>query len=71
MKRAEVDWIEPPAPTVGVAEAVVDERAPESIAAVLWVPDPEQRRGWREFYIRRQGGSSKPNARPIGFGKPR
>ena len=39
-------------------------------AAVLWVPDPEQRHWWREYYIR-SDPHSKPNARPIGFGKPR
>jgi len=38
-------------------------------AAVLWVPDPEQRHWWREYYIRRS--DAKPNARPIGFGRPR
>ena len=39
-------------------------------AAVLWVPDPEQRHWWREYYIR-SDPHSKPNARPIGFGRPR
>lgn len=40
-------------------------------AAVLWVPDPEQRHWWREYYIRHADPHSKPNARPIGFGRPR
>lgn len=38
--------------------------------AVLWVPDPEQRHWWREYYIR-HAPHSKPNTRPIGFGRPR
>jgi len=29
-------------------------------AAVLWVPDPEQRRGWREYYVRKGGQPPKP-----------
>jgi hypothetical protein len=28
-------------------------------AAVLWVPDPEQRHGWREYYVR-HGPQPKP-----------
>jgi hypothetical protein len=37
-------------------------------AAVLWVPDPEQRRGWREYYVK-HGEPSKPGARErMGFG---
>ena len=34
--------------------------------AVLWVPDPDARRGWREYYVERP----RPGARPIGFRKP-
>lgn len=26
---------------------------PKRPAAVLWVPDPEQKSGWREFYVQR------------------
>lgn len=41
----------------------------EQYAAVLWLPDPEQRRGWREFYIRKRNGArSKPGERGWGFG---
>ena len=39
-------------------------------AAVVWAPDPEQRHGWREHYIRRPDPHSKPNTRPVGFGRP-
>lgn len=43
---------------------------PERDATVgtLWVPDPEQRHGWREFYVARP--DPKPGANPIGFRKP-
>jgi hypothetical protein len=34
-------------------------------AAVLWVPDPEQRRGWREYYVRKKA-AEKPGGR-LGF----
>lgn len=33
-------------------------------AAILWVPDPEQRHGWREYYVRH----AKPNAKPRTMG---
>lgn len=29
------------------------------VAAVLWVPDPEQRHGWREVYVRRTAPQSR------------
>jgi hypothetical protein len=35
-------------------------------AAVLWIPDPEQRRGWREYYVYRD----EPARRPMGFRGP-
>lgn len=43
---------------------------PERNAPVgtLWVPDPEQRHGWREFYVAHP--EPKPGANPIGFRKP-
>jgi hypothetical protein len=34
----------------------------------LYVPDPEQRSGWREHYVP-QKAEPKPGARPIGFGR--
>lgn len=38
-------------------------------AGVVWIPDPEQRRGWRERYVY---PAPKPGAerRPLGFRKP-
>jgi hypothetical protein len=35
-------------------------------AAVLWIPDPTERRGWRDMWIER-----KPESKPksIGFGR--
>lgn len=38
----------------------------EHPAGVLWVPDPEQRHWWREFYVRRIPDKEK---RRIGFGR--
>lgn len=52
--RLEEDGEEPPVELVrgqyaapGGEEDEVEWRA----CAVLWLPDPEQRRGWREYYI--------------------
>jgi hypothetical protein len=39
------------------------------VAGKLYVPDPEQRNGWREFYVHKPP-AWKPGARPLGFGKP-
>jgi len=35
--------------------------------AVLWIPDPEQRHGWREFYVKR--ATPKPGSKPMGYRK--
>lgn len=35
-------------------------------AAVLWVPDPEQRHGWREFYVYPDAWQ-KPSGKRLGF----
>lgn len=55
---------------VGQAHAVssVDE-GPDAPLGVMWVPDPEKRRGWREYYVY---PSPKPGAerRPLGFRRP-
>ena len=55
---------------VGSAHAVhgPEVEAPTPLGC-LWVPDPEQRRGWRERYIYPE---PKPGAerRRLGFGKP-
>lgn len=40
------------------------------IAGKLYLPDPEQRHGFREYYVHRPPAPSKPGARPIGFGRP-
>jgi hypothetical protein len=39
----------------------------EAPIAVLWVPDPEQRHRWREYYVRKP---DKKEDRPFGFRKP-
>ncbi len=50
----------------GSAEAAAGERDDHPIA-VLWLPDPEQRHGWREFYVRKQ--APKPGAKKMGYRK--
>lgn len=66
-RRAEVDWAETPYPVTVMGQADTSSRSgSDHPAAVLWVPDPEQRRGWRELYV------DKPGAplRGVGFRKP-
>jgi hypothetical protein len=41
---------------------------PDRPIAVLWLPDPEQRHGWREYYVAKHA-APKPG-RPLGFRKP-
>lgn len=56
---------------IGAAHAVSEPQndAPD-VAGKLYVPDPEQRHGWREFYVHRDMPALKPGARPLGFGRP-
>lgn len=57
------DTAETVARETGRAEcAATDEERP---VAVLWVPDPEQRHGWREYYVKRQ--PPKPNGKRMGY----
>lgn len=46
-----------------------DEPEAWNTAGILWLPDPETRHGWREYYIKRP----KPGAasRGMGFATPR
>lgn len=39
----------------------------ERPVAVLWLIDPEQRHGFREYYVKKQ--APKPNGKLIGFRK--
>lgn len=66
MPRLEVEpeWIPYDPVTIGHAEGGHGESA--APVAVLWVPDPEQRHGWREAYIY---PVEKPRP-PVGFRKP-
>jgi hypothetical protein len=66
--RAEYDWAEVPYPDTqqGHAEAL-PRGAPDRPAGVLWVPDPEQRHWWREYYVDKPGTAP---TRPFGFRKP-
>ncbi len=68
--RGEDDWYGTTWLGMGQAHGVTppDEERPE-MAAVLWVPDPEQRHGWREFYVTKPGAPSAA-LRPFGFRKP-
>lgn len=72
MARRESDWYdETPAPTVGAAHPSSGGDDPSDLAdfaAILWVPDPEQRHGWRELWVRKP--DAKPASRPMGFGRP-
>jgi len=55
---------------IGSAHSVSgpDEDKP-AVAGKLYLPDPEQRNGWREFYVHKPP-AQKPGARPLGFRKP-
>jgi len=39
----------------------------DQFAAVLWVPDPEQRHFWREFWVRKSPDAPKVASRGWGF----
>lgn len=67
MTRRELDWYDlPPAPIPGAAHGVSSDGDDGELAGRLLVPDPEQRHGWREVYVRRPS----PQRRPIGFQRP-
>ncbi len=66
MTRADDDDdIETPSVTIGAAEPGSPDIG--RAVAVLWVPDPEQRHGIREFYVY---PASPKEGRPLGFRKP-
>ncbi len=52
---------------VGTVEPLTD--ATDRPVAVLWIPDIEQRHGFREYYVKKQ--AAKPGSTPIGFRKVR
>ncbi len=55
---------------IGAAHGVSGpDEAEKDVAGRLYVPDPEQRSGWRERYIYKPT-QPKPGARPLGFRKP-
>ena len=49
---------------MGHAESDAVSSALDGVAAVLWVPDPEQRHGWREVYVR---NAATKRRRTVGF----
>lgn len=56
----------------GQAHHVRDNDAPENPRPLtrLYIPDPEQRSGWREWYIRPSLNQRRAAQRRIGFRKP-
>lgn len=70
MAGGEQDDKEPEIQTVvGRAEASEQKNAEDTVyAAVLWVPDPTERRGWRDLWIERK---KVGRAKPMGFQKRR
>jgi hypothetical protein len=66
-RRADWDdeWWYSPSLQNGSVHDLADSSPESTTAAILLVPDPEQRRGWREYYVR----TDKPNERhePMGF----
>lgn len=46
---------------------IIEVSGMDQYSAVLWVPDPEQRHGWREYYVRKGNNQPKPGARGMGF----
>lgn len=66
--RSEYDWAEVPYPATMQGQAEVAHHGdPDRPAGVLWVPDPEQRHWWREYYIQKPNGQPE---RQVGFRKP-
>lgn len=63
--RAEFNF-EQDTPDVAVGHAEAGKDDEDHPAAVLWVPDPEQRHGWREFYVKR---TVTQRRRRMGFGR--
>jgi hypothetical protein len=53
----------------GAAHSIreIDDGGATAPVGRLIVPDPEQRRGWREHFV--YGPADKPGSRPIGFGR--
>jgi hypothetical protein len=51
---------------MGHAESDVASTALDGVAAILWIPDPEQRHGWREVYVKRMVATPR---KAVGFRK--
>jgi hypothetical protein len=49
----------------GSAEPLTTPSTADRPPVVLWLPDPEQPRGWREHMVRRT--APEPERRPLGF----
>ena len=53
---------------VGQAGAETKNEDNTVYVAVLWIPDPTERRGWRDMWIERKPPDSKP--KQAGYRKP-
>lgn len=53
-------------------EKTWDDNQIGSYAAILWLPNPESRSGWADYFVRKHGGrdrdnASKPRGKGMGF----
>lgn len=67
-RRAEIDWNDlPPMQSVGsISDFTTDDSSETKYpSAVLWIPDPEQRHGWREFCV--YPSPPKQERKPLGW----
>lgn len=62
MADDEEEWAEAPFLSLGSVHALT-EGSNDPPVAILLVPDPEQRRGWREHYVE----AEEPERSRIGF----
>ena len=53
---------------IGTVHQLYSEKQGDRPAGRLLVPDPEQRSGWREYYVAKPADDA-PARRPIGFGR--
>jgi hypothetical protein len=63
--KGEVEYIEAWVRPVGSVSPAGPEDESSEPLATLWIPDPEQRHGWRERYV--YPVKAKPNGKVIGF----
>lgn len=64
--RSEFDYLEPPQPHMGAAEAVYEEAAPHTTHAFLYVPDLSSQTGWAGHAVPMER-QERVERRPVGF----